>query len=92
MLDQTHLGEFQYCIGQLLDLRGEMLCKPQLMAAIRDVDEELCKSRSGGVIVYTSIQSKKGSSCWNIIMLEVDHPIAFLSRSCTRRWTKLFVN
>ncbi len=44
-MDQMPLGEFQYRIGQLLDLRGE-----------------------------------------------VDHPIAFFSRSCTRRWTKLFVD
>lgn len=91
-MDQMPLGEFQYRIGQLLDLRGDKFCEPQLAAAVRDVDEELRKSGSGGVIEYTSIQSEKGSSCRYIIVLEVDHPIAFFSRSCTRRWTKLFVD
>jgi len=70
-MNKTPLVEFQYRIGQLLNLRGEKTSEPQLAAAIKAVDDELRKSGSG-VVEYTSIQNDEGSSFRYTLLLEVD--------------------
>ena len=72
--EKTPLVEFQYRIGQLLNLRGEKTSEPQLAAAIKVIDDELRMSGSG-VIEYTSVQREQSSSCQYTIFLEVDGPL-----------------
>lgn len=69
-IKNTPLVEFQYRIGQLLNLRGEKTSEPQLAAAIKAVDEELRK-KGTGVAEYSSIQSDEVSSCRYTILLEL---------------------
>ena len=87
-MDHTPLVEFQYRIGQLLNLRGEKTCEPQLAAAIREVDKELQNNGSRGVIEYTSIQNDEGSSCRYIIVLEVDGPTSMPASKLQKRMDK----
>jgi hypothetical protein len=84
-MDHAPLVEFQYRIGQLLNLRGEKTCEPQLAAAIRDVDHELKKNGSRGVIEYTSIQNDEKSTCRYTIVLEVDGPTGMPARLLQKR-------